>query len=281
MAGEQVVERAEDLGLDTEYPMAEEQVTTMHEQGWAPLPGLLSKEAVEGIRARLATQQVRTRIAATAYRRLRDGETASDVKNSNVSHEAMAWKDPFFRNLATSRRLAGAAVRLMRQPNALLAEDASFTKPREGGPTNPHQDYSYRPVDRKGGIAIWIALVDISEDMGPLYYLEASHSEGPLGLHGGNDIREQYPHLFDSRIVAGKAMSAGDAQAHWDLTVHGAVPNSTDRAREAYVVRYMRVDTFYSGIGHPHFDGFQLAPGSRFADSGKFPLVGPNGLVEP
>jgi ectoine hydroxylase-related dioxygenase (phytanoyl-CoA dioxygenase family) len=276
----QVVQETEDLGLDEAYPLTKEQITSAHEQGWAFLPGLLGPEVVDGIRTRLQSAQVQTRTAATAYRRLPDGEAAVDVKNSNFSHAALAWREPYFHRIATSKRVAGTAVRMMKQQAALLAQDISFIKPGGGGPTQPHQDYSYLPFDRRGELTLWIALVDISEDMGPLYYLEKSHNEGPLGLHGGKDIREQYPHLFESPIVAGRSLRAGDAQVHWDMTVHGAVPNSTENTREAYVVRYIRTDTFYSGIGHPHFDVFELEPGTQFAASGKFPLVGPEGLIE-
>jgi ectoine hydroxylase-related dioxygenase (phytanoyl-CoA dioxygenase family) len=274
------VERADDLGFETEYPLSEEQVTSLHEDGWARLPGLLSKEAVEAIRSNLATEQVRSdvgQIRSGAVGRLAEG-----VRNSNISHQGMAWRSPFFHTIATSRRVAGTAVRLMREPAALMSQDITFIKPREGAPTNPHQDYSYKPFDRWGEVALWIALVDISEDMGPLYYFKGSHREGPLGLHHGGDIRDQYPkRSFDCDIVGGKAMAAGDAQAHWDLTIHGAVANDTDRAREAYVPRYMRAETCYTGQSYVFYDKFELKVGSRFADCGGFPLVGPNGLIDP
>lgn len=273
-----VVEDARDLGLDVEYPVSEEQVTSLQQAGWAPVPGLLSQPVVEELRRRLAATAPRNNDAVTQS--YRQSDAGPKVQNTNVSHEAMAWRDPFFKQVATSPRVASAAVRLMGRPEALLAQDISFIKPGGSGRTQPHQDYAYFPLDRKGTVTLWIALVDMSENMGPLHYLEGSHLEGPLGLHGGLDIRRNYPHLFDSEIVAGTPLKAGDAQAHWDLTIHGARPNGTATAREAYVVRYIRADTVYSGVGHPHFDAFDLAPGDRFADSGAFPRVDANGLVK-
>jgi ectoine hydroxylase-related dioxygenase (phytanoyl-CoA dioxygenase family) len=259
-----------DLGLDAEYPLTDEQVESLHADGWARLPGLLGTEAVDAIRTHLETQELRPGSVGLG----------KGTKNSNINHQGMAWRDSFFHDVATSRRIAGTAVRLMRQPTALLAQDITFIKPAEGAPTNPHQDYSYKPADRWGEVAIWIALVDVSPDMGPLYYLKGSHKEGPLGLHHGLDIRDQYPHLFDYEIVGGRALKAGDAQAHWDLTVHGAVPNTTDRAREAYVPRYMRADTCYTGLSYGFYDAMSLTPGTRYADSGNFPLVGSEGLIQ-
>lgn len=267
----EATEQTDGLGLDTEYPLTDAQVSSLHEDGWARLNGLLSKEAVEAIRAHLATQEERVGTV---------GRTSEGVKASNISHQGMAWRDPFFRDLATSRRVGGTAVRLMKQPTALFSQDITFIKPREGAPTNPHQDYCYKPFDRPGEVALWIALVDISEDMGPLYYFEGSHRLPPLGFHHGRDIREQYPDFPEYKTVAGTAMSAGDAQAHWDLTVHGAVANTTDIPREAYVPRYMRADTCYNGLSYKFYDAFELKVASRFADSGHFPLVGPDGLIE-
>src|SRR4051812_5868670 len=42
MATEHVEETAERLGLDAEYPLTDEHVDSLHEDGWARLPGLLS-----------------------------------------------------------------------------------------------------------------------------------------------------------------------------------------------------------------------------------------------
>jgi len=268
----------DDPTLATEYPLTPEQVRCMHEHGWAFLPGLISNEIAEQVRAHLLEQPLRPG-EQIIKALMRNPNEKTGVVGTNTSHDGSVWRDPFFFDFATSRRVAGTAVRLMKQPDALVAQDVSFTKAPGGGPTQPHQDYSYWPFDRRGELSIWIALVDISEDMGPLYYLEDSHREGPLGMHGGGDIRPTYPHLWESTIVGGKALAVGDAQAHWDLTVHGARANTSDRHREAYSVRYIRSDTIYSGIGYPHYDSFEMKPGTRFADHGGFPRVDRHGLT--
>jgi ectoine hydroxylase-related dioxygenase (phytanoyl-CoA dioxygenase family) len=258
------------FGLEDEYPVTDEQVASLHEQGWASLPNLLTKDAVETIRSRLAAQELRGRNSGPS-----DGP-----ENPNYNHEAMAWRDPVFRDIATSRRIASAATRLMKQETVLFVQDLSFFKPAHGSLSGYHQDYSYWPFDRKGTITVWVALVDVSEDMGPLRYLEGSHLEGPLGFDDGRDILETYPQLRNRRVVGGIPLSAGDARVHWDLTIHGAGPNKSDTVREAYSLRYVRTDTVYTGMSHPHFDTFELASGRPFRESGAFPLVGANGRIE-
>jgi len=42
----------------------------------------------------------------------------------------------------------------------------------------------------------------------------------------------------------------------------------------------MRSDTIYTGLTHPHWNKFKPKPGTRFADSGDFPRIGPEGVVE-
>lgn len=261
------------LGLDTEYPISEGTLTCLHESGWARLPQLLSGAVVEEIRAHLAAG------------RLRDSQPGPEKKadkNPNVSYEGMAWRDRFLHDVATSRRVGGTVVRLMRQPTAAFVQDISFNKPAHSRPTPLHQDFSYFPFDRKGILSVWIALVDMTEDMGPLHYLEGSHHEGPLGYMNRDrsvDIRDTYPQLRDRAIVAGEPLAAGDAQVHWGLTVHGAGSNDTDTARESWVARYVRSDAVYTGLRHPHYDRFELETGSVVGDCDVFPTVAPDGLI--
>jgi ectoine hydroxylase-related dioxygenase (phytanoyl-CoA dioxygenase family) len=285
-------EQRQSWGLDTEYPLTEEQIASLHENSWTRLPGLLSREVCDALRAEIVNQPIRPLDAlGKSYRKMSaegkeqttkpflDHETDS---KHNYNHEAMAWRNQLFRDVCTSRRLAGTVVRLMRRQEALLVQDISFYKPGGGGsPTAFHQDLPSWPFDRKGNITIWIALVDVDADMGPLKYLEGSHTEGPLGLAGKVDLAKTYPEVMRRKVVAGEALRAGDASAHWDLTVHGAGPNASERVREAYVVRYSPTETIYTGLGHPHYDNFNLEIGQPLSSSDAFPRVGVNGLLAP
>ncbi len=252
-------------GLDAPYPITEEQIRSVQEDGWARLDGLLDEEAVAKVREIYASTEVSPLIV---------GPDAKVVEARNLLiHEGVSWTNPEMQQIVTSRRLSTAITGLMQQPDALLAHDISIFKGPGSGGTGFHQDYSHQPLDRKGCLSFWIALEDLTPEMGPLWYLRGSHKEGPLGLIEPGEIRDRYPHLWQSEVVGGKAMKAGDAQAHWDLTVHGSGPNEGPGWRNAIAVRYMRSDTIYTGISHPHFDKFDVQPGTRFADSGLFPRV--------
>ncbi|NLD77369.1 MAG: phytanoyl-CoA dioxygenase family protein [Acidimicrobiales bacterium] len=262
-----------DRSLDTAYPITGEQVRSLHQDSWASIPGLLDLDTVEKLRDALLAAEPRTTISGP------DKPPADP--NALLSHEGVAWRDPFVRSVATSRRLSSAVVGLLEQLDAVFCQDISFFKP-EGARAIPyHQDYSYWPFDRKGCVTLWIALVDMTPEMGPLRYLKGSHLEGPLGLIEQRDIRDAYPHLADNEIVGGKAMKAGDAQAHWELTLHGSRRNDGPGRREAVAFRYIRSDTIYIGLTHPHYDQFGLAPGKRFVDNDHFPHLNAEGLIDP
>ncbi len=261
-----------DRDLETPYPITAAQVRSLQEDSWASLPGLLDADTAAELRDALLAAEPRTTISGPT-------KPAADPA-ALLSHEGVAWRDPRVRRIATSRRLSSAVVALIEQTDALFCQDISFFKPEGAKPIPYHQDYSYWPFDRKGCVTLWIALVDLTPEMGPLRYLKGSHREGPLGLIEQRDIRDAYPHLRDSEVVGGNAMKAGDAQAHWELTLHGSGRNKGPGRREAVAFRYIRSDTIYVGLTHPHYDQFGLQPGDRFVDNDAFPHIDADGLVE-
>jgi Phytanoyl-CoA dioxygenase (PhyH) len=279
-------------GLDTLYEVTEEQVAHLYQKGWTRLPGLVDPKVATLISERLRNEPIRPRSALTASFR-QGAHLAYDPRDdSNLpvepiddemttrNHDGLAWRVDFFRQLGTSTRLGGTAAQLMRRPEVLFVQDMSFLKPGPGRETVMHQDYPHWPIDRKGMITIWIALTEIDETMAPLQYLEGSHLQGPLGrTTGGKDIREEQPDLTALPVGGGGHFRPGDAQAHLDLTVHGSLPNTSSSPREAYLVRYMPPETIYTGIGHPHYDQFELQIGSKFAANPAFPHVSTKGLI--
>jgi hypothetical protein len=267
------------LGLDVPMEVTDDQVRSLHESGWTRLPALLTQEAIDALRKELQGLAFQTGPAQDHANYLPGRQPAA------ASQHGPAWKNQFVRTIGSSPRLGGVAVKLMNVPEVLFVHDITFFKapganPEFGsGPTVFHQDLPFLPFDRTGGITIWIALVDMTEDMGALQYVDRSHMEGPLGRSLDLDIRETYPYLYDRPVAGGGSLRAGDAQAHWDLTLHGAPANISNRTREAYAVRYVRTDTIYTGTGHAHFDHYHPAVGKRLAESEHFIRIGSSGAT--
>ncbi|GAA1515604.1 phytanoyl-CoA dioxygenase family protein [Nocardioides humi] len=261
------VEMSEEWGLDEDYPLSGAQVEALQEVGWVLLPGLLDTTTcgvlLDELRGQEHTDSIFKHAEQTAVRK----------------RESLGWKSSLFRRLATSRRVAGVAARLMRLPEVVFTQDMTFAKGPGGEPTQYHQDFPFSPYDRSGAINLWVALVDVTEAMGPLSYLEGSHRLGSLGRFADEDVTDTYPELLELPVGGGRAVRAGDALVHLDLTVHGAAANTSDRVREAYACRYARPDTIYTGTRNHHFDSLGITPYDPLGASPHFPHVGREGLI--
>lgn len=262
----------DDRSLDTPYPVTEEQIASLHNDGWALLPGLISKED--------AAKLCETLTALPSRGMLSGPDSPPITDEIFILHERVAWSDPFMKRVSSSRRVGGAMVKMMRQPEAVFVQDISFFKPVGSIEVPFHQDYSFWPFDREGCVTFWIALEDMEPEMGVLRYLKNSHREVPRGFIEKQDIRDVYPHMNDYEIVGGQAMKAGDAQVHWSLTVHGSTTNDGDRRRSALALRYQRPDAQYNCVPHPHYDRFGLKFGQKFSECPELWRVGPDGLIE-
>ncbi|WP_334129624.1 phytanoyl-CoA dioxygenase family protein [Sneathiella sp.] len=261
------------FGLDQLYEISDDAVERFHAEGWAPLPGLIDPALAREILDRLNGSDNLVNPSSTE-KWMTDNEYARVLR----MHDGMAWKDDWFKDIALSPRLSSLALKLMRKEEGLFIHDMSFFKPgTESEPTPHHQDFCHWPFDRTGAFTIWIALTDIDEDMGPLYFLPGSHREGPLGRYShraGDDVCAANPGLLERYgKAAGKALRAGDATVHLDLSIHGANANTTGRDRAAYTLRYMPTDVIYTGAPHRHFDQFGMKSGDKFAESPRIPRI--------
>ena len=135
------------------------------------------------------------------------------------------------------------AARLLRSPAVSIVEDQLLEKPGHGGPVNLHQDYSYWPFSTSVNmLTCWIALTDMTLEMGPLELARGSHRWGSVApprelTHGST---EEYlsaaqlvmPAGAEFEFVPAVVPSGGGVFFH-GLTFHGSGGNSTDRVRRA------------------------------------------------
>lgn len=261
------------FSLESEYEISRESLEKFWQDGWTSLPGLISPAVAAEIKDRLFASD-----GIVAPSKTEKWMTAQDYQRVLRMHDGMAWRDDWFRELALSPRLSSLALSLMDRDEGLFIHDMSFIKPgSDSAPTPFHQDFPHWPFDRKGAFTIWIALTDISENMGPLQFLPQSHREGPMGRYSefaGHDMCKEHPELMQKyRLEGGKAMKAGDATVHVDLMVHGANSNTEEKDRAAYTVRYMPTDVRYTGAPHRHFEKFGLKSGDKFSDAELVPQI--------
>lgn len=158
-----------------------------------------------------------------------------------------------FRSVMFSDRMGRNAQRLVHRERLGVAavplryrNDHFVARPPETGGTPYHQDSTEHGSDRAGELQFWLALAEVTPEMGAMRFVTGSQREGPLGavLNGSPDLLEQYPNLTDVYELSPPFhYQPGDATVHHGYTVHGAPPNTSDRQRLSYIFSYTPADT--------------------------------------
>jgi ectoine hydroxylase-related dioxygenase (phytanoyl-CoA dioxygenase family) len=242
--------------------VTDDEVAFYQENGWAKLEGLITPE--------LATQMVDAVREQMEKGEAEVGEGSVDA--GGKVHDRTVWRDWHFpgrddgiepfRSLAYSREIGHNIQRFLgRDVPINYHADMMAVKMPSGhvasGPTGFHQDWVNFPFDRIGFMTIWIALDEIPPERGSMRFLSGSHQAGPLGKMGlisGPELPDYYPDLKERYPLSPPLhLHAGDATAHNGMVVHGAPPNTTDKARWAAILSYHPADTCYTGAPHHIF----------------------------
>jgi hypothetical protein len=241
--------------------VTDDEVEFYLENGWVMLPGLVCREL--------------TALLLQAAIRLMEEPGFSPGQNWQV-HEpvATAGIEPF-RSVAFSWQMGRVAQRLINRKRltgvdlpVLFHSDHVWRKGPGSPPSGYHQDGVLQGADRVGEFNMWLALDEVTPEMGAMRFLTGSHREGPLGMTSANlgedgkhdpdrradpedgrrrdTFREHYPGLFDLYpLSAPFHYRPGDATVHPGFMVHGAPANETDRDRWSYILQYTPADTRY------------------------------------
>lgn len=160
--------------------------------------------------------------------------------------------------LAALVPLVGAAAAAgIGVPALVLFHDHLLSKPAGGADMDWHQDFSYLPLDRADGVTLWVALDDITEANGCIYYRLGSHLLGERraawGIFADDDPRASLPTLDvpDGADVPGPT-AAGCAIAHHTLTWHRSPTNTSPRARRAWALSFVTPDARWAPTHAPH-----------------------------
>lgn len=217
-------------------PITDEEVAFYHEHGWVKLDGLVAQDLVDELR--VASEE---RIAGAGE----DREGLFSLANNGI--------EPF-RSFMFSKTMAQSAQRLVdrrrltdRDIPLRYRVDIIADKAPAGKGTPYHQDSSEHGSDRIGELQFWLALVDITPEMGSMRFLDGVQREGPLGSilnDETGDLLDLYPKLTQLYPLSPPLhYQPGDATVHHGYMAHGAPPNSTDRHRLAYLYSYTPADT--------------------------------------
>lgn len=249
-----------------------DEVSFYQEHGWVMLPQLISRDLVAEL--------------LDAAEKIVPPSNALGEGNRTLDDPAVDGAEPF-RSVAFSPEMGRVAHDLIQRTRLSDVDvpiqfhsDALWCKEPGGWGTLFHQDDPVRPADRAGVFNLWLALDEVTPEMGAMRFLSGVHREGPLGNVRSPELREllaegelgrakfaeldestrrrlsergvldYYPKLTDLYEWSPPFhYEPGDATVHHGWMVHGGPDNTTDRPRWAYILEYMPSDTefFFDG----------------------------------
>jgi ectoine hydroxylase-related dioxygenase (phytanoyl-CoA dioxygenase family) len=253
--------------LAADYPLAPEQVAQFQRDGHVMLRGLCSPEEVAAYRPVIAGSVER-------FAGKRGPLAERDTIGQAFVLVGGIWnRDEGVARFTLARRFAKVAAELMQVDAVRLYHDVAITKEPGDGYTPWHQDSYYWPMDTIHTVTMWMALVEITPEMGALNFASGSYLAGDLGDEAISDqSHDHFERVIRERgfpvvnHVAGGVMAAGDATFHAGWTLHSAPGNATNRMREAITVVYYADGTrTFAQMGNPHREADFRAymPGAR------------------
>ena len=225
--------------LSSPYSLRDEQVAEYRRNGHALLRGICSQEEVAAY-----CPVIREAMIRQGKLQQQKKDETDDAYARAFTQRINLWTiERRVERLVRSKRFARIAARLSGAKSIRLYRDQALCKEPGSGPTPWHQDQYYWPFDTQQAVTIWLALTDISVDMGPMKFASGSHLGGDIG---GGKITEGAQSYFNElvgqrgfEVTEPVALFAGDATLHNGWMLHCANGNLTNRPREAMTITYI------------------------------------------
>jgi ectoine hydroxylase-related dioxygenase (phytanoyl-CoA dioxygenase family) len=181
------------------------------------------------------------------------------------------------RAIVFDRRFAAAAAHLLAVDSVRLYHDQALFKPPGAARTPWHQDRYYWPLDTDRTVTMWMPLLDVTEEMGPMIFASGSHRAtglGDLAISESTDARLQALIAEGGWPISTAPIAVGDATFHAGGTLHAAGPNRSSRTREVLTIIYFAAGARASAPANDNqrIDLEAFLPGVRPGDEAKSEL---------
>ena len=108
--------------------------------------------------------------------RKNDSQDRIDDYSNLFTQVTNVWRvDDRAREIVFDRRFAAVAAQILGVDSVRLYHDQALFKPAGAGRTPWHQDRYYWPLDTDLTVTMWLPLVDVTDDMGPMFFASGSH----------------------------------------------------------------------------------------------------------
>jgi len=230
--------------LSSEYRLTQQQIDAYREDGHVRLPAVCIPEEIA---------IYRTAINEAAHASFPQGAEL-DADRPFLQTLNLRFKHDGVKAFVLARRFARIVAQLNGVDAVRIFHEQALFKEPGAGLSAWHQDQYYWPLATNQATGMWMPLVDVSMDMGPICFASKSHSDGYLGHY---KISDEAQTVFDKVIddsgleVHQEPMSAGDATFHNAWLIHGATANDSASMREAIIVTYYPDGTLVDDLVNP------------------------------
>ena len=224
--------------------------------------GLVARAEVEAFRP--VIEEI---VAAT-----RDRQGRIDDYSRLFTQVTNVWRlSDAARRIVFDPRFARIAGDLLGVESVRLYHDQALFKPPGANRTPWHQDRYYWPLDTDRTVTMWLPLVDVDDEMGPMIFASGSHRADGLGeLAISDDTDRRLASLIAERgwPVVTLPLRIGDATFHAGGTLHSAGANRSPRVREVLTVIYFANGTRVAEPANPNqrVDMEVFIPGTKPGD---------------
>ena len=167
--------------------VTDEEVAHYHEYGWVMMRGLVDPAFAANM------LRVARELGAAADK---DLPPAALAKRGVEPFHSFMFSQRMSSNaakLVNRRRLKGVDVPMRYRMDFMIKKPKGQPDMRNANPARPtagyhpvygtgfHQDSSEHGSDRVGELQFWMALAEVTPEMGPMRFINRTHREGPLG----------------------------------------------------------------------------------------------------
>ena len=135
--------------------------------------------------------------------------------------------------------------------------------PGDGTVVPWHQDAHYWPLSPKRAVTAWLAVFDADASNSAMQVVRRSHRRGEVVHHERSGPQfilplEVDPATIDRADIVTLDLKAGEISLHDDGLIHGSGPNTSDRMRCGYAMRFSPSEVKCDLSVWPHFEAYPV-----------------------
>lgn len=172
---------------------------------------------------------------------------------------------PVFKKTLNHTRILDIISQLIGPDIYTNGDKMNMKLPQVGSPVEWHQDWAFYPHTNDDLLAVGICLDDSTQENGCLMVVPGTHKGPTLDHHqDGHFVGAVTDRNFDPATAVPIELKAGDISIHHVRTLHGSLPNKSDKARRLLLIQYVALDAWplqpppYMGINFHEFDDYVL-----------------------